>query len=82
VVWPHLALGALLGLLLTPLGTVAGASADGSRVLQVLAFGAPLLVGAVLFLRRRTRSYGAGVLLVFAVFWLLVVPVSGLLSSR
>jgi hypothetical protein len=81
VVWPQLALGVLLGMVLTPLGTVAGAVADGSRVLQVLAFGAPLVVGLLLFARRRTRSCGAGVLLVFAVFWLVVVPVSGLLSA-
>jgi hypothetical protein len=38
-------------------------------------------VGALLFARRRTRSFGAGVLLVFAVFWLVVVPVSGLLGG-
>jgi hypothetical protein len=81
VVWPQLAAGVLLGMVLTPLGTVVGELADGSRVLQVLAFGAPLLVGALLFVRRRTRSSGAGVLLVFAVFWLVVVPASGLLSG-
>ena len=81
MVRPQLALGVLLGMVLTPLGTVVGELADESRVLQVIAFGAPLLVGALLFLRRRTRSCGAGVLLVFAVFWLVVVPVSGLLSG-
>jgi len=79
VVWPLFAAGVLLGMLLTPAGTMLGVVHDRSVVLRVVGFGGPPLVGLVLFVRRRTRSVGAGVLLAFAVFWVAVIPLAAAL---
>ena len=78
VSWPPFALGVLLGLLLTPAGTVLGVVHDDSTALQVLGFGGPPLLGVGLCLPRRTRWAGVGLLVGFAVFWVVLIPLAAL----